>query len=97
MGKIYVGQTALTIRLTTSIDLSTAKTVAIKYLKPSGETGTWTATIYSVATGVISYTIASSSILDESGVWTFWAFITFNDDTIALGEPVRKLIYDEGK
>lgn len=97
MGKIYVGQTALTIRLTTSIDLTTAKKVEIKYIDPNGTTGTWTATVYNVATGIIEYKVASALTLNVSGVWTFWAYITFNDDTVAAGEAIKKLVYDEGK
>lgn len=97
MGKIYVGQTALTIRLTTSIDLSSAKTTLIKYKKPDGTEGSWVATVFNVATGIISYVVASASILDQSGVWVLWAHITFNDDTVAAGEAVKQIIYKESE
>lgn len=96
MGKIYSGQSALTIRLTTNQDITGASAVLIKYKKPSGVTGYWTAAITTAATGVISYTMADTSQLDETGKWTFWAHVTFSDGKVAPGEPIEKWVYDEG-
>lgn len=96
MGKIYKGQDALTIRLTTGQDITDATPVLIKYRKPSGVEGSWTASITTALTGVISYTMADTNQLDEVGLWTFWAHITFSDGKVAAGEPVEKWVYNEG-
>jgi len=97
MGKIYKGQSALTIRLTVGQDITDATPVVIKYRKPSGVEGSWTASIITAATGVISYTMADTAQLNEVGLWTFWAHITFSDGKVAPGEPVKKWVYNEGE
>lgn len=96
MGKVYKGQTAVTITATVKQDV-TGATCLIKYKKPSRDTGSFAATIITAATGVIRYTASSISDLDESGIWTFWAHITFSDGTIAAGEAYTRTIYAEGK
>jgi len=95
MGKIFKGQTALIIRLTTNQDI-TGATVYVKYKKPSGATGSWPASITTASTGVISYAINNADDLDEVGVWTFWAYVEFADGTVAAGEPITKEVYKQG-
>lgn len=96
MGKIYKGQTALTLRLTTGQDITDASALKIKYRKPSGLEGEWTASEVDATTGIISYTMADANQLNEVGLWTFWAYVTFSDSKVAAGEPVEKWVYDEG-
>jgi len=96
MGKIFVGQTALNIRLKTGISLATSKAWAIKYRKPTGATGSWVAVVYDSPTGVIQYTIGSASDLDVVGTWAMWSHVTFNDNTVAAGEAVAIPVYAEG-
>lgn len=96
MGKIYKGQTALTIILTCGADI-TGATAKIGYKKPSGITGTWDATITDAINGVIQYEIQSANDIDESGRWTFWAEITFAAGTWLPGEAVTKFIYEKGE
>lgn len=96
MGKIFVGQTALAIRLNTGISLATSKSWLIKYRKPTGATGNWTATVYDSPNGVIQYTVLNASDLDVAGTWAMWAHITFNDNTVAAGEAASVPIYTEG-
>lgn len=94
MGKIYVGQTALRIQLSTGIDL-TDITVSIKYEKPDGTTGVWQASKLNDS-GTIYYDINTVTDLDQSGDWTFWAFATLQNGKTAPGEPVTISVYEEG-
>jgi len=95
--KIYVGQTALTLTLSTGIDLTTASSVEIKYIKPDKTLGSWTADVDSPATGgSISYTIQSATDLDVSGSWKMWAYVTFSGSTVAPGDCATFTVYDEG-
>ena len=96
MGRIYKGQSALTIRLTVGQDITSANPVLVKYKKPSGVEGSWTASIADATEGTISYTMADTDQIDEIGLWTFWAHVTFADGKVAPGEPVEKWVYDEG-
>jgi hypothetical protein len=96
MGKIYKAQTKLRIQRTVSQDISGATALKIKYIKPDGTTGEWTATVGTAATGVIYYDVSSSSTLNLSGDWVTWAYVTFADARSAAGEPVMMRVYEEG-
>lgn len=95
MSKIYKNQSSLQIELTTGVDVTLA-TCVIKYIKPSGTTGSWTATIVTAATGVIKYDLTGTE-LDQAGTWKIWAFVTFSDTRTAPGEPVIMNVYNEGE
>lgn len=97
MSKIYVGQTALIIRVNTGINLATASILQIKYKKEDGSTGTWTATVYNSSRGVIQYQIASANDLDQSGDWDAWSYVTFADGNVAPGEVFHFHVYNEGE
>jgi len=96
MGKVYVGQTAVTLIATLTEDI-TGATCKIKYIKPSGSEGSFVAAITTANPGVISYVVTSPNDLNESGVWTFWGYAVFSDLTYAAGEPYSRQIYVEGK
>jgi len=95
IGKIYKNQTALTIRLTTHIDI-TGATASIKYRKPSGTEGEWPGNIIDTTNGTIQYLIQSADDLDEAGSWTLWTHIVFATGEIALGEPFKMYVYRAG-
>ncbi len=96
MSKIFVGQSKLRFQATTGVDITSADPVLIKYKKPDGTTGSWTATIGTESTGIIYYDLTSVSDLDQAGLWTFWAHITFSDSLVAAGEIFTEQIYTEG-
>jgi hypothetical protein len=97
--KVYVGQTALIIRLETLVDLSDAAEVKIRYLRPQSSmaVGEWMAEIYDVSKGIIQYRIQSAEDLDQVGDWTCWAYITFKNEMVAMGQPAGFTVYPEGK
>ena len=96
MGKIYLNQSSLRIQLTTDVDITGATVTDIKYAKPSGIAGSWTATIDDPGAGSIYYDLTGIE-LDEVGTWTFWAYVTFADTRSAPGEPVKVTVYTEGE
>lgn len=95
MGKIFAGQTALTLTATMNQNVTDA-TCLIKYRKPSGATGSFVAGIVTAATGVIEYAITAATDIDEAGIWTFWGYITFSGGTVAAGEPDQLEVFTEG-
>lgn len=95
MGKIYKGQIGVQLTATVSQDV-TGATCLIKYRKPSGVTGSFSASIITAATGVIRYTTDSANDLDQSGDWVFWAHVNFSGGNAAPGEPFTKEVYEEG-
>lgn len=96
MSKIYKNQSSLQIQLTLGVDISTATSCIIKYIKPSGTTGSWAATTVTAATGVVKYDLVSTE-LNEVGQWRIWGFVTFGDARTAPGEAVIMNVYNEGE
>lgn len=70
---IHVGDVGTVIRVEPSddTDLSGASSAEIRYKKPSGATGAWTASI--VSDGV-QYTTTTGDI-DEAGTWYLQAYV----------------------
>ena len=95
MGKIFKGQSALRITLRTFIDLEGIINAIIKYRKPDGNAGEFTAAISDTANGIIFHECIEGE-LDVSGWWVFWAFVTFSDGRTAAGETAKVYIWAEG-
>ena len=93
--KVYVGQEAWELRLDTEIDISGASALKIKYKKPSGTIASFTATAYDGTTVRYAFK-ADSDELDESGNWTFWAWVTMADGRDIPGKPITIYIKAEG-
>lgn len=96
MGKIYLNQSSLRIHLTTGVDITGATVTQIKFKKPSGSTGEWTASVDDVGAGSIYYDLTGTE-LNEAGTWTLWAYVTFADTRSAPGEPVKVTVFIEGE
>ena len=96
MGKVFAGQTALRVTVKTFRDLEGIKNAIIRFRKPDGSSGEFTASVGDEAKGIIFYECIEGDI-DVSGWWTFWAFITFHDNRTAAGEATRVFIWEEGR
>jgi hypothetical protein len=96
MGRIFKGQTALRITLKTFTDLEDVLNAAIKFCKPNGKTGEFSAAVGDAAKGTIFHECIEGEI-DVSGWWSFWAFITFSDGRTAAGEVAKVYVWQEGR
>lgn len=98
MGKVYVGDTGVKFTLSTEIDITGATIRLMKYIKPDGTIGSFTAIEEGNPTdGDISFTVTLVTQLDTGGRWVAWAKITHSDGTISTGEAEGFTIYAEGK
>lgn len=72
---IFNTQGYLSIKLDTGVNLSSvgATNLAIKYKKPSGATGTWSASITETTKLIYNFT---NTDLDEIGLWSAQAYFT---------------------
>jgi hypothetical protein len=95
MNRVYVGQSALRIRVKTYTDLEGVVAAVIKYRKPNGVRGSFPAGVEDTAKGVIFYECIEGDI-DISGWWVLWAFITFEDGRTAAGEAAKVYVWKEG-
>ena len=89
---IFRGQDNIALIFNTYIDLTGNTLLEIAYEKPSGTTGTWTAT--REGDNAVRYNITLGEI-DEAGNWRFQAKVTFADGisygdtmTINVQEPI---------
>jgi len=96
MGKIYEYQSALRITMRTFIDLEDISSAVIKYKKPDGVTGEFSAAVSDSVNGIIFHECIENE-LDIAGWWDFWAFITFNDGRSAAGEASSVHVWKEGR
>ena len=95
MGKVFKGQSALRITLKTFTDLEDVLSAVIKFIKPNGKSGEFSAAVGDVTKGVIFHEVIEGEI-DIAGWWSFWAFITFSDGRTAAGETAKVFIWNEG-
>ena len=94
MKRIYAHKTKLRIQLITECDLSGYQRVWIAALKPDGTTTEFPAVVKDVESGLIFYDVQSEDDIDQSGWWTFWAEVVFDDDRTARGMDVRRFVYE---
>lgn len=94
MAKFKKGQT-LEINVFIPVDITGAGTAQIKYTKPSGATGAWTATVVDAERGWLRYTLAAASN-DESGDWVVWGYVVQADASVVIGDIVPMRLWTEG-
>ena len=69
---MIIGDIGSLIELDTGEDISSGSGAKIKYKKPSGDTGEWSATIDDTK---LTYTTADGD-LDEAGTWLIQGYLT---------------------
>jgi hypothetical protein len=95
MSRIFRGQSALRITVKTFTDLEGVSSALIKYRKPDGSSGEFSAGVMDEAKGFIFHECIEGEI-DMAGWWLFWAFITFADGRAASGEAAKVFVWKEG-
>lgn len=96
MGKIYVGQSDLTIKLETGKNLTGISNVSIITKNPSGVVGAFPATVMDAIKGTIQYAVTSTNDINAFGDWKFWAKVVDAQGLISIGEPTVIKIFKQG-
>ena len=96
MKRIYKGKSKLRILIDTKCDLSGYEDVGIVFMKPDESQFTVSAVVKDVETGIIFYDVKSEEELNQSGWWTLWPEVRFDDDRTACGRAVRFFVYEAG-
>lgn len=96
MKRIYKGKSKLRILIDTKCDLSGYEDVSIVFMKPDESQFTVSAVVKDVETGIIFYDVQSEDELDQSGWWSLWPEVRFDDDRTACGRAVRFFVYEAG-
>jgi len=95
---IFKNDTATEIQIITDMNFSNYDIAEynVKYIKPSGITGSWSASAVdgSESTGVISLEFSPTTYFDESGIWILYPEIVFEDNThesgLRISVPVQE-------
>ena len=94
MKRIYKGKTKLRIQIDTRCDLSGYVDVTICAIKPDETVVSFPAVVKDVENGLIFYDVQSGEDLDQSGWWSFWPEVIFDDDRTARGMSVKVFVYE---
>jgi hypothetical protein len=94
---MIVGATDQIITVNVEKDITGYSTALIKYIKPNKTTGQFTATVTSATNGVLVYEIQNASDINLAGDWVFWAYITYQNEKIGIGEPFVVTAKNQGQ
>lgn len=94
MKRIYKGKTKLRIQIDTKCDLSGYQTVTISARKPDDSEVSFPAVVKDEEHGLIFYDVQTEDDIDQSGWWTFWPEVVFDDDRTARGMSVKVFVYE---
>jgi hypothetical protein len=75
MSNVFKGQTLLTVKLETGLDISLASVRQILFKKPDGTKGAWIASADGLTK--LSYDVSTNDI-DQVGIWKMQAFVTIS-------------------
>jgi hypothetical protein len=92
---IYTGQNSFRLVLDTTIDITGASSISIRYASPTLSTGSYTATALVSTAGTMFYDFTSTDSL-AVGVWVFWAYVKHVDTRVSIGDPVAVTVRTEG-
>jgi hypothetical protein len=97
MGKIYKGQTDLTIEVTVNFDLTdfTSALLIFKSSKGIEKIANDTVVIDPIK-GVLKFTPLDDTFFNVSGEWKCWAKCVNADGLISFGEPSNFFLYEQG-
>lgn len=84
MGNLYVNTDAIEFIFNTEADLTDQKTIVIKAESPTGVKTDKTPD--SIESGVVRYKVSSKTEFSEAGMWKFYLYVTYDDDTVACSE-----------
>lgn len=96
MSRIYQGQSKVTIKLNAGSSLEGVSEAIIMYRKPDKTVDEWIGEITDEDNGIVEHEVLTESELDQTGSWTLWLSLTFNDGRSLVSDAARMRIYKVG-
>jgi hypothetical protein len=93
---IKTNQTKIQIRRRLNENLTHASSVEMRYISPSGRTGSWPATIEDATLGHVIFNGSDENKMTEKGIWKVWAYVVFDDDRFAESNTTFIEVKDAG-
>lgn len=94
MGSLYVNTDAIKFVFNTQADLSEVKTVLINVESPTGVKTIRVPDSYD--SGIVYYNVKSKDEFNEAGIWKFYLYVTYNDNTEACSELAKVAFSRQG-
>lgn len=96
MKRIYKNKSKLRILIDTKCNLSGYVDVCICCRKPDNAFVAFPATVKDEENGIIFYDVKDENDINQSGWWTIWPEIVFDDDRNCAGRAVKVFVYEAG-
>jgi hypothetical protein len=97
MGKLYKGQTDLTIKVEVGVDLTGFTSAKLIFQNPRNiEKIAESTTVQDAPNGILEFIANDANFFNESGRWLCWARCVNAQGLISIGEPSAFFIYEEG-
>ena len=97
MGKVYKGQTDLTIEVTVNFDLTDFYSAVLIFKSPKGiEKIAINTVVIDPIKGVLKFTPIDDTFFNIVGEWKCWAKCVNKYGLISIGEPANFYLYEEG-
>ena len=97
MGKVYKGQTDLTIEVTVNFDLTDFNSAVLIFKSPKGiEKIANDTVVIDPIKGVLNFTPRDDTFFNIVGEWKCWAKCVNEYGLISIGEPANFYLYEEG-
>ena len=104
VNQIYKNQTQCRLTLQTDVDFNNypVSSCKIKYKKPDGTAGEWTAAVLSgeeiEGKIYVDFTDTPPVVkFDTAGAWKLWAYVIFSNTKIGIGIPIEYFVKTEGE
>jgi hypothetical protein len=97
MGKLYRGQTDITVEVTVDFNLTGFTSALLIFRSPKGDEKIATNTvIIDAVTGILQFIPINNLFFDTSGAWRCWARCVNGQGLVSIGEASQFIIYEEG-
>ena len=96
MKRIYKNETKLRLLVDTKCDLSGFEEVTLYLRKPDKTVVSFAAVVKDSEKGIIFYDVQSENDFDQSGWWSIWPEVRFDDDRTTCGRAVQFFVYEAG-
>lgn len=96
MKHIFKNKSKLRILINTKCDLTGYVDACLCCKKPDGSFTAFHATVKDTENGILFYDVQNENDLDQSGWWTFWPEVVFDDDRNCAGRAVKMFVYEAG-
>ena len=96
MKRIFKNKSKLRIQINTKNNLTGWAQVFVLARKPDETVKIFPAVVKDVESGLIFFDLTDENDFDDSGWWTLWPEVIFDDDRTSCGMATKFFVYEPG-